>query len=162
MLRPLTVADAEDAFAWTSDQKVAEFMLYNRHEKVDTTREWLKSLETLENEYTWGIVRKPDNKLIGACSIRLRTNEQKWSFGYNIRSDCWNNGYATEAARCILQYVREKHGAKNFIAEHAEDNPASGRVIEKCGLHFTEYSEYTSFDGKRTYKSKVYELNEGE
>ena len=162
ILRPHTVEDAEDVFAWTSDERVTEFMNYSRHESVNDSAEWLKSLGTLENEYTWGIVRKQDGKLIGSCSIRLRPDSMVWSFGYNLRWDCWNKGYATEAAKSMIAFVRKEHGAEKIMAEHAVDNPASGRVMEKCGMHFVKYGEYSSFDGTRTYRSKVYELDEGE
>lgn len=162
ILRPHTLEDAEAVFEWTSDERVAEFMNYNRHESVNDSLEWLKSLDTLENEYTWGIVRRQDGKLIGSCSIRRRPDGIFWSFGYNLRFDCWNQGYATEAAKCMIDFVRKEHNVGRIIAEHAVDNPASGRVMEKCGMHFVRFGEYSSFDGARKYRSKVYELNEGE
>jgi len=162
ILRPLTIEDAEDVFAWRSDERVARFMLWSTHSDISETREWLSSLESLENEYGWGFIRRSDNKLIGSGGIRYRTDEERWSFGYNLRYDCWNMGYTTEAVRAMMDYVREKHGAKRFIAEHAADNPASGRVIEKCGLRYVRDGEYTSFDGKRTFKAIIYELDEGE
>ncbi len=71
-------------------------------------------------------------------------------------------GYTTEATLRMMEYVREKHGAERFVAEHAEANPASGKVIEKCGLHFVGYGEYSGYDGKKTFRSKIYELNGGE
>ncbi|MCQ2468807.1 MAG: GNAT family N-acetyltransferase [Ruminococcus sp.] len=162
ILRPLTVDDAEAVFAWTGDERVAKYMLYTVNPDVNAAREWLGSLEKLENEYTWGIVRKSDSLLIGASSIRLHTDDGSWSFGYNIRYDCWNNGYATEATLRMMEYVRRNHNAKHFTAEHAAENAASGRVIEKCGLHYIRDGEYSSFDGTRTFKSKIYVLNEGE
>ena len=137
-------------------------MNYSRHESVNETAEWLKSLETLENEYTWGIVRRQDGRLIGSCSIRRRPDGIFWSFGYNLRFDCWNKGYATEAAKRMIEFVQKEHNAEKITAEHAVDNPASGKVMEKCGMHFVKYGEYSSFDGTRKYRSKVYELNGGE
>lgn len=162
VMRPLTADDAADVFEWTGDPRVARYMIWSTHPDISVTEEWLRTLSDLENEYVWGFVRKNDGKLIGSGSIRFRTDENRWSFGYNIRCDCWNKGYTTEATLRMMDYVREKHGAKCFVAEHAVENPASGRVIEKCGLHFTEYGEYTSFDGTKTFKAKIYELNEGE
>ena len=160
VMRPLSVSDAEDVFKWTGDERVAEYMLWPVHPDISITKAWLESLSALENEYVWGLVRKTDGELIGACSIRYRENEGAWSFGYNIRYDCWNQGYATEAAKRMTSYVRENNGARNFVAEHAVDNPASGRVIEKCGLKFAGYGEYTTFDGTKTFKAKIYELKE--
>ncbi len=158
ILRPLTVGDAEDVFEWAGDERVAEYMIYPCHKNIEVTEEWLKSLEFLENEYTWGFVRKSDGKLIGSGGIRFRTAENAWSFGYNFRYDCWGHGYATETAKRMIKYVVENHNAKKFVAEHAVDNTASGRVIEKCGLVFDGYSEYTKFDGSKSFRSKVYQM----
>lgn len=160
ILRPLTVDDAEAVFEWAGDERVAKYMIYSRHTDIGVTKQWLSSLETLENEYSWGYVRKSDGKLIGSGSIRYRTDERSWSFGYNFRHDCWNMGYATEATKRMIEYVRREHNAARFVSEHAVDNPASGRVMEKCGLHFAEYGEYTKLDGSQTLKCKIYKLEE--
>jgi len=161
ILRPLTVDDAEAVFAWAGDERVNTYMPYNTHRSPDESREWLRSLENLENEYQWGFVRKSDGLLIGSGGMRYRVDSDKWSFGYNIRYDCWNRGYTTEITKCMIDFIISQ-GAKHITAEHAVDNPASGRVMEKCGLHFVGYGEYSRFDGTKTYRSKVYELNEGE
>ena len=42
------------------------------------------------------------------------------------------------------------------MAQHAVDNPASGRVMEKCGLTFSGYGSYEKIDGSRKFESKVY------
>ena len=53
----------------------------------------------------------------------------------------------------------EKYGIKSFVASHAVDNPASGKVMEKCGLTFDHYGEYSTFDGTQTYKAKFYKMH---
>lgn len=158
ILRPLTVDDAKDVFEWTGDKRVAEYMIYPCHKSIEVAKEWLKSLESLENEYTWGFVRKSDGKLIGSGGIRFRADENAWSFGYNFRYDCWGQGYATEVSKRMIEYVIAEHNACEFVAEHAVDNPASGHVIEKCGLVFDGYSEYSKFDNSRTLKCKKYRM----
>lgn len=158
ILRPLTTDDAEAVFEWTGDERVAEYMIYPCHQSIEVTKMWLASLKNLENEYTWGFVRKSDGILIGSGGIGFRTDENVWSFGYNFRYDCWGFGYATESAKRMIEYVVECHNAKEFVSEHAVDNPASGRVIEKCGLVFESYSEYTKFDESQTFKSKKYRM----
>ena len=66
ILRPLTVDDAEEAFGWTGDERVARYMLWSTHHDTSVTREWLDSLEYNDKEYGWGFVRKSDGKLIGS------------------------------------------------------------------------------------------------
>ena len=38
ILRPLTLDDAEAAFEWTGDERVAKYMIYSTHESVETAR----------------------------------------------------------------------------------------------------------------------------
>ena len=44
------------------------------------------------------------------------------------------------------------------MASHAKDNPASGRVMEKCGLHFDHDGEYSRFDGSETFQAKFWKM----
>lgn len=55
ILRPLTINDADDVFEWTGDERVAKYMVYPCHKNIEVTREWLCSLDILENEYTWDL-----------------------------------------------------------------------------------------------------------
>ena len=159
ILRPLSTDDAEAVFQWAGDERVNTFMPYNKHRSPEDSRAWLKGLETLENEYQWGFVRKSDGLLMGSGGMRLHTDDGSWSFGYNFRFDCWGKGYATEVTGRMIGFIREKHDPERITAEHAVDNPASGRVMEKCGLFWAENGEYSTFDGTKTFKSRVYHWN---
>lgn len=79
--------------------------------------------------------------------------------GYNFAFDYWNKGYATEVTKRMIKYAYEVLGAKNFVAAHAVGNPASGRVMEKCGMKFSHMGECSKFDGSQTFKAKFYKLN---
>lgn len=154
ILRQLTLDDAEAAFEWTGDERVAKYMIYSTHESVETTKEWLRSIKPSENVF--GFVRKSDNKLIGSGGIRL-LEDGFWEFGYNFRFDCWGMCYATEASKAMIDHVRSKFGDVPLRAECAAENTASAHVIEKCGLVFKGFGEYTSYDGLKTFKAKIYE-----
>lgn len=161
ILRPLTVDDAEAVFAWAGDERVNTYMPYNTHRSPDDSRMWLESLAGLENEYQWGFVRKSDNLLIGSGGMRYHTDTGGWTFGYNIRYDCWGKGYTTEITKGMIEFIQEKYSPGIISGECAVENTASARVMEKCGLTFKGYGEYSRFDGSQTYRSKVYELKAG-
>ena len=156
ILRPLTIEDADAAFEWTGDERVAKYMIYSTHESVETTREWLRTVKTTDTRFEFGFVRKSDNKLIGSGGIKL-LDDGFWEFGYNFRFDCWGMGYATEASKAMIELVRSRYGNVKLKAECADENTASAHVIEKCGLHFVGFGEYQSYDGKKTFKAKIYE-----
>lgn len=158
LLRPLTVADAQAVFEWTSDERVSKYMVYHTYESVEQVMEWLKFIETDTEEYHFGFVRKTDGKLIGSGSIGPNAKGNGfWGFGYNLCYDCWGHGYATEAAKAMMKYVYDNFGVKKFASSHAEPNKASGNVMQKCGLHFVGYGEFQKLDGSCKMRSMKYE-----
>jgi ribosomal-protein-alanine N-acetyltransferase len=161
ILRCPSPDDADMAFVWLSDPKVNRFMPYDLYKSVDEARAWLTSVNTEESdEIHFAFVRKEDNLVIGTGSIGPRKKDSPlWEFGYNLRSDCWNKGYATEAAKAMIRFAHETFRIHEFGANHAVDNPASGRVIEHCGLVYDHDTEYSTFDGSETFKAKAYRMH---
>ncbi|MCH5323757.1 MAG: GNAT family N-acetyltransferase [Eubacterium sp.] len=161
ILRPITVADAEAAFEWVGDERVTKYMPYFTYTSIEQVRQWLKRVEQETHTYNFGFERKSDGLLIGSGDIGVEkkpySNNDYWCFGYNIRYDCWNQGYTTEATKGMMKYVYEHFGARYFYADHAEQNKASGRVMEKCGLHFVRYGEVSKLDGSGKMRSMEYE-----
>ncbi len=157
-LRPLTPDDAPAAFAWSGDARVTRFLGFSPYESVDGVRQWLESVQhpRPDEPMVFGIERRSDALLIGSIEARRAAAPDTWTFGYCLRFDCWNRGYATEAARALLRHVREAYGARRFEAQHAVENPASGRVIEKCGLRFDRFGEYAKRDGSAVFASRIY------
>lgn len=160
LLRPLTVDDAEAAFVWLSDPQVNRFMPYLLFSSVDEARQWILSLDELVDNYIWGFVRKADGLLIGSGSVRLSSPETgSWTLGYNIRRDCWRQGYTTEAARGILGFAYHTLGVRDFTAQHAVANPASGSVLKHCGFVYDRDVTYSKRDGSETFPAKFYKLH---
>lgn len=157
ILRPITVDDAKDVYEWASDERVARYMVYLRHESIEATLEWLKSIDhSLDTEYEFGFIEKESGKLIGSGGIYWNDDYKHWRLGYNFRFDRWNRGYATEAAREMVRFAKEELNAEKIGSCHAIENPNSGRVIRNCGLVFTKYGEYEKFDGSETFRCKEY------
>lgn len=161
ILRMPSPDDAEMAFVWLSDPKVNRFMPYDLYKSVDEARAWLTNTNTEpSDEYHFAFVRKSDNVVIGSGSIGPREpGSPLWEFGYNLRSDCWNMGYATEAAKAMIRFAHETFSIRDFGANHAIENPASGRVMEHCGLHFDHFTEYSTFDKTETFPAKAYRMH---
>ena len=136
LLRIPSPDDAAMAFVWLSDPKVNRFMPYDLYKSVDEARAWLTSVnEEGGDEYHFAFVRKADGVVIGSGSIGPKEpGGSLWEFGYNLRADCWNQGFATEAAKAMIRFARETFSIRDFGANHAIENPASGRVMEKCGM----------------------------
>ncbi|MDB5425430.1 MAG: acetyltransferase, family [Phenylobacterium sp.] len=57
--------------------------------------------------------------------------------GYFLGRPYWNRGYATEAVRAALKWVKRDWRKKLVVAGHFADNPASGQVLCKAGFLYT-------------------------
>ncbi len=162
ILRELNVNDAEDVFKnWTSDDEVSKYVRWSTHKNIEETIEYLKNEEKrckTEDYYTWGIVLKEQQELIGAIAAFI-SEEGRYEMGYNISKKYWGNGYTTEALKKVLEYLSKDVGIHKFMCAHDYLNPASGAVMRKAGFKYVKDSTYTKFDGSETFKSKVYYLD---
>ena len=68
--------------------------------------------------------------------IGLNNHGAGAELGYWVARDHWGRGYASEAARAVLDLSRTL-GHTRITARHLIDNPASGRVLEKAGFRRT-------------------------
>ncbi len=161
ILRPLTTEDAQAAWLWTGDKEVNEYMNYLLHRSLEDTCTWLKQEEeSIDSDslYDFGFVRTDTGELIGSGGLSFNPDYNMWELGYNLRKDCWNNGYVTEACQAILKFGKEQLRIHRFLGRHAKDNPASGRVLEKNGFVYVQDGSYKKADGSRTFSSWEYIL----
>ena len=162
ILRPLTVEDSEHVFkSWTSDPEVARYMVWDVHENIEETINWLKSEQEAvesDNNYTWGMVDKGTNKLFGSIGLNYKEDDDSYSLGYNIMKIYWGNGLTTEAGHRVLQFAKEELGIKKFFCRHAVDNIGSMKVMTKLGFKYSNDSTYESYSGKKKFNSKDYYL----
>ena len=56
--------------------------------------------------------------------------------GYALGRRYWGQGYATEALAAVVRYLFESEGQAALACCHAHENPASGRVMKKCGMKY--------------------------
>jgi RimJ/RimL family protein N-acetyltransferase len=85
-------------------------------------------------------------QLIGACGLGQRNGDAE--LGYWIARSFWGQGYASEAARAVIN-VAKALGHRSLISGHFTDNPASGRVLEKIGFRKTGQVELRESKGRR-------------
>lgn len=78
--------------------------------------------------------------------------------GYWIARGYWGRGYASEAARTIVDVARAL-GHDRIVASHFLDNPASGRVLENAGFRRTGriFERYSKARGM-AYPAREYAL----
>jgi [ribosomal protein S5]-alanine N-acetyltransferase len=144
LLRRFCMEDAKDMFHnWASDPEVCRFLLWGPHEDVETSqsriRQWVEHYE-LGDSYVWAIALKDRNMTIGSISVEI-SNDSSMSceVGYCIGKPYWGRGIMTEALRAILHYLFYEVGYQKIFAKHDTLNIASGKVMQKAGMHLVKY-----------------------
>ena len=157
VLRPLNESDAQDVCEWVGDPVVNRFMPYSVYQNADQVKKWLGQLKDENNVF--GFALKSTGKVIGSGSVTYSFEENTYRLGYNLNRAFWNQGYATEAAKAIIGWAYENLGAREFMARHANANPASGKVLLKCGFAFERYGQYSRYDNSETFEATYYKLH---
>lgn len=75
---------------------------------------------------------RPD-AIIGVIAV-TENGEGAAELGYWLGLDHWDKGYVTEAARSVIDAVFTLSQARDIVANVRVINPASRRVLEKCGF----------------------------
>lgn len=153
ILRRLTVEDANDFFTkLVNDRQVLKYTAWPYHEKEEQTEKMLASWSTAYDKmafYNWGI--EYDGSIIGNITVyRIYEDTDTVEIGYCFGKDYWNKGFATEAAKAVIEFLFDKVNANKILISYAHKNPASGRVAEKCGMTYvkTEDAAFTTSDGE--------------
>ena len=70
----------------------------------------------------------------GAPEELMAPESTSWGVGYWLGSEFTGHGYATEACRAGMDYVRGEFGATDFYAATRVDNAKSQAVLERLGF----------------------------
>lgn len=73
--------------------------------------------------------------------------------GYGVDGGQWGRGFATEAARALVAWALSRPECRSVLAEVHLNNPASMRVLEKCGF-VAERETATSRYYRATWRSR--------
>lgn len=153
MLRPVTLDDVEDIYAYSSDPEVGPNAGWKPHASREETRQVIREMFQ-DQETVWGITLKGTNRLIGSVGLiadEKRCNDGVRMIGYSLAKPHWGNGVMTEAVLCALQYGFQRKGLAMISAYCYSHNTRSRRVLEKCGMRY----EGTLRMGEKLYDNTV-------
>ncbi|WP_155590776.1 GNAT family N-acetyltransferase [Lysinibacillus cavernae] len=101
--------------------------------------------------YEFAITNKRSGKLYGAIGLSNHQQHHKGEIAYWVGEPYWGNGYGTEAAQAIIEFAFKEKQYHRVYAQYFQSNPASGKIMEKCGMH------YEGTLKQHVYKNGAYE-----
>ncbi|MBW2979183.1 N-acetyltransferase [Candidatus Woesearchaeota archaeon] len=138
-LRKLKLSDASDIYKNLQDREMVKWTLnipwpYKRKDAIKFIRKTHYEMKK-KSGYTFGIVLKEINKVIGVVSlIHINQKDKNAELGYWLGKKYWGKGLMTEAVKLMLKFAFEKLKLHRVYAGVFEENIASRRVLEKTGF----------------------------
>lgn len=125
ILRPFVKTDAPRVVEILGDYEVSKWLSSVPH---PFTRQDLKIFDP-DTTRVWPdfMAVEHDGQVLGAMNNRPK-------LGYWFAPDAHGKGFATEAAMAVCEFVFNTQNRDELESGYYADNPASARVLEKCGF----------------------------
>ena len=156
LFRPWRDDDAETLYRYASDPEVGPRAGWPPHKSVEESLEIIRTI--FHSDHIWAIVLKNaggdacvhSGEPIGCMGYmvhgesNINIGENDAEVGYWVAHPYWNRGICSEALRLLIDYCFNVKGFRTLWADFFPDNPASGKVMEKCGFRDTGDINYCS------------------
>ncbi len=138
ILRPFTLKDAKRVQELAGDPLISDTTLNIPYPYEDGIAEiWISNHEEKfekKEELVLAITLNDEKNIIGAIGLKINTSFNNAELGYWIGKDFWNNGYATEAAKSVLDFGFNELMLNKIFAHYLARNNSSGKVMQKIGM----------------------------
>jgi len=136
ILRKYESGDAGDIFKnYATDERVTKFLSWPPYDNIEDLKTFIsvQISNYADNVYSWVI--EYQGEVIGSISV-VRHDEKNESceIGYCLGYEFWNTGVTTEAMLAVMKFLFCEVGYHRIFAKHDVENPASGKVMMKCGM----------------------------
>ncbi len=120
----------------------------------------IESIQAQEDsqKYTWSIFLKDTNTVIGQITCQPKDNEPEniRDVGWYIDPNYQGQGFASEAAITVLDFMFNEVEITDINTSAAEINPGSWRIMEKLGFEFVGLKKSTYYKDDEILICKEY------
>ena len=139
-LRAARLEDAKAVAALANDRRIAENTARIPYPYKLADAEQFIAGANKKGEAAYLITLR-DGTVIGECGLMFHYDDTP-EIGYWLGVPYWNKGYATEALHALIDYAFTDLTHDAVQAGARVTNPASRRVLEKCGFQWTGVGLY--------------------
>jgi RimJ/RimL family protein N-acetyltransferase len=135
MLRGPTLADARAIARLANDRRIAENTRRLPHPySQDHAIEFVRGSA---NDHRGTVFLIENNFVpIGVVGIDWRQPDAP-ELGYWLGVEHWGQGFATEAARAVIDFTFEEFDVEHLMSGARVANPSSRNILEKCGFQWS-------------------------
>lgn len=140
VLRAFEADDVDALFAFERREDVARYLYDEPRTRQEVTeslarRRLMVGFDEESDALRLAVVLRETGTLVGDVSLRRVSREHRQGeVGFTFDPEHQGHGYATEAARAMLQFGFEDAGLHRICGRLEPRNTASARVLEKLGM----------------------------
>ena len=140
-LRAPCIEDAKAVAALANDRRIAENTARIPYPyKLADAENFIAGANKADGEVVFLIAAR-DGAIMGACGA-VPLDGQPPELGYWLGAPFWGKGFATEALHALIDFAFGEFDHTALQAGARVTNPASRRVLEKCGFQWTGVGLY--------------------
>ncbi len=135
-MRPFKKSDADAVFAMRKDPAIMRF-IREPQTSISESQKWIEMISSLIHKNGIGfcaVFEKVTGQFVGWCGLWILKETKEIELGYAIRKDRWGMGYASEAAKRILEYGFDDLNLDRIVAVAYPENLSSINVMKKIGM----------------------------
>lgn len=162
LLRPPRASDAARVRALCGNWNVARMLARVPYPYPAGLAESWIAQQAVERQdgtaYVYAIL--PGDELFGVIGLERGKNGAH-ELGYWLGEPWWGQGYMSEAAARLVRFAFDDLRLDRLVSSHFTDNPASGRIQEKCGFRVTGRGRVASLSRGAEVDAVFAELSPG-
>lgn len=130
LIRELSLSDLPALYELYDKPGMTDFVepLYDYETELEYQKAYIENMYGFYEYGMWLVFSRETGKLIGRAGL------EHDELGYMIAPELWNQGYATEVCRFIIDYARENTDFEELYCRIDERNEASVRLAKKLGF----------------------------
>ena len=135
VLRPPHIDDVEEMTLLANNINVARMLAHMPHpyNAADAEKFISNALRNDGGASIYSITEGETGRLIGVGSLHEGVSQKEPHMGYWIGEPYWGKGYATEAARALVDLYFKVTNRPVLLVSARTNNEASKKIIQKCG-----------------------------
>jgi RimJ/RimL family protein N-acetyltransferase len=163
-LRPLDKVDLDRCLRWINDPLVTATLTMRFPMSRSQEENWILSHYKNQSDLPLAIIVKDEDQHIGNCGLHsIDYVNRNAEFGIMIGEvDQWGKGYASEAARLIIDYGFKQLGMHRIFLHVYSHNERAQRAYEKVGFNQEGRMRESYFRDGRYHDTLIMSILESE
>ena len=148
IIRPFQDHDIEPIYEMRRDPEVMRY-IREPQTRIEETYNWITMITALWEDSGigfLGVEEKSTGDFVGWCGLWILKETSEIEVGYALRKESWGLGYATEAARRVLEYGFDDLSLERIVAVAVPGNDASVNIMKKLGMEYVGIGRFYDKD----------------